>query len=157
LERLVDVNMLDAPTDARYRFHDLIRDFAAECAAQDETPASCERAVRSLLSWYLHTADAARPVLVRSPWPRRLAIAPAEPDVTPVVFQAVQVGADWAEAERDHLVAAVMLAARWRMHQTCMQLAESVWHCYLRSPWDGWAGVLEAAVNSAAAVGDQGS
>jgi tetratricopeptide (TPR) repeat protein/transcriptional regulator with XRE-family HTH domain len=154
---LVDINLLEAPTATRYRFHDLIRVFAAECATNDETPASRERAVRRLLSWYLHGADAARAVIVKSPWPRQLAIAPAEVYVTPAVFGDVQVAADWAEDERDHLVAAVMLAARWRMHQTCMQLAESVWHCYMRSPWDGWPGVLEAAVNSAAAVGDEGS
>jgi len=157
LERLVDINLLQAPTATRYRFHDLIRTFAAERAAEDETQVSCERAVTRLLSWYLHSSDAARTAIVRSPWPHRLAIAPAEADVTPAAFGDVQVAANWVEGERDHLVAAVLLAARWRMHRTCMQLAESVWHCYMRSPWDGWTRVLKEAITSATAVGDQSS
>ena len=35
-ERLVDMHMLETPTEHRYRFHDLIAVFAAECAEADE-------------------------------------------------------------------------------------------------------------------------
>jgi DNA-binding SARP family transcriptional activator len=63
LERLVDVHLLESPRAGRYRYHDLIRTFAAEKA--DELPAE-ERAtaVARLLTWQLNTADAAVAVLL---------------------------------------------------------------------------------------------
>lgn len=43
----------------RYRFHDLPRAYAAERTATDESPADRAAAHRRVLTWYLHTADAA--------------------------------------------------------------------------------------------------
>ncbi|WP_412538039.1 BTAD domain-containing putative transcriptional regulator [Longispora sp. K20-0274] len=53
---------LIVPTGDRYRFHDLIRLYAAECARRDEPDSPAER----LLDWYLAVAHAANKVIGRA-------------------------------------------------------------------------------------------
>ncbi|HVB45890.1 MAG TPA: tetratricopeptide repeat protein [Streptosporangiaceae bacterium] len=153
LERLVDMHMLEATSEHSYRFHDLIRAFSVECAQQGEPADSCESAVRRVLSWYMHTADRALTSLELS---RRhdFALAPVEPGALPLEFSNYDAAADWSDAERDNVVAAVMLAFRWGLQQICAQLADVVWRAYLRNPWDGWVQVLEVGIASAAAIAD---
>jgi tetratricopeptide (TPR) repeat protein/transcriptional regulator with XRE-family HTH domain len=157
LEKLVDIHMLEAPAARRYRFHDLIRAFAAACARQDEVAASRDQAILRLLSWYLHTADRARAHIARTQRYYAVAIAPVEAGVVPLDFPDFDMAVDWSETEQHNLVAAVMLAARCGLDRTCMQLAERVWHGYQRSPWGAWARVLEVGAASAAKVGDHGA
>lgn len=156
LEKLVDIHMLQAPAPARYRFHDLIRLFAAECAEQDEALTSCELAIRRLLSWYLHTAAGVRASLGITARVFELALAPLEAGVIPLTFADYDAAADWSNGEQTHLIAAVVLAARWGLHRICAQLAAVVWHGRLRRPADGWASVFETAIASAASAGERG-
>lgn len=154
LERLVDVHMLEAPAAQRYRFQDLIRVFAAERAVHDEPAASREKAIRRILLWYLHSADAALTTLELAPRPE-LTLIPADRAAPPLAFAGYDEAADWSDTERDNVVSAVVLASRWDMHQICAQLADVVWRGFKRSPWDGWVQVLEHGLASAVAVGDQ--
>ncbi|HEV2638497.1 MAG TPA: BTAD domain-containing putative transcriptional regulator [Actinocrinis sp.] len=63
LELLVDVHLLESPRAGRYRYHDLVRAFAAEKA--EELPAEDRTsAVTRLLTWQLITADTAVAVLL---------------------------------------------------------------------------------------------
>ena len=52
----------DASNDLsdRYQFHDLLRAYATDQAHHDEPPDRRETALRRVLDWYLHTADAAQ-------------------------------------------------------------------------------------------------
>ena len=59
LEVLVDTHLLESVTTDRYRFHDLLRVYAAERAADDLLAAERDAAVTRLLTWYMRTADAA--------------------------------------------------------------------------------------------------
>ncbi|GHC77934.1 helix-turn-helix domain-containing protein [Streptomyces flavofungini] len=56
LEVLVAVHLLEETGPDRYRRHDLLRDYAAERAAEEESPTACQEAVRRLIGWYVHTA-----------------------------------------------------------------------------------------------------
>ncbi len=153
LDRLVDAHMLEATSEHRYRFHHLIRAFSVECAQRDEPAKSRESAVGRVLSWYMHTADRALTSLELSPR-HELELAAVEPGALPLMFSSYDAAADWSHTERDNVVAAVMLAFRWGLRQTCAQLAEVVWRAFLRSPWDGWVRVLEVGIESAAAIAD---
>lgn len=153
LERLVDMHMLEAASEHRYRFHHLIRAFSVECAQRDEPAESCDSAVRRILSWYMHTAD--RALISLELLPRHeFELAAVEPGALPLAFSSYDAAADWSDAERDNVVAAVMLASRRGLGQTCAQLADVVWRAFLRHPWDGWVQVLEAGITSAEAAAD---
>ncbi|WP_037910560.1 AfsR/SARP family transcriptional regulator [Actinacidiphila yeochonensis] len=56
LEALVDISLIESTAPARYRFHDLLRLYARECAEHDETPAERCSAQSRLLDFYLATA-----------------------------------------------------------------------------------------------------
>ncbi len=152
LEKLVDIHLLESPAPRRYRFHDLVRVFAAECAARDEAPESCAQAILRLLTWYLHTADNGQRIL--APRERERELVPVEARVVPLAFTDYDAAADWGESERPKLVAAVTLAARWGLHRVCAQLASVAWEEYWRRPWGGWVSVLQTGIDSATESGD---
>ncbi|MEO3765706.1 BTAD domain-containing putative transcriptional regulator [Streptomyces sp. B5E4] len=56
LEALVDASLLESAAPGRYRYHDLVRLFARDCAEREEPPAEREAALSRLLDFYLATA-----------------------------------------------------------------------------------------------------
>lgn len=104
LEVLVDAHLLESPAPDRYRFHDLLRVYAAERAQEPSIYAERGRATRRVLLWYLHTTDAAAQVI--SPNRTRVPLEAADADVEPLRFGALEQALDWCEAERPNLVAA---------------------------------------------------
>jgi DNA-binding SARP family transcriptional activator len=63
LDDLANAHLLEETGPDRYQFHDLVRLYAREVAAAEETTADRDTATRRLLHWYLHTADSACAVL----------------------------------------------------------------------------------------------
>ncbi len=59
LQTLVDAHLLDEPTAGRYRLHDLLRMYAAERAAAEETAQTRHEALRRLFGWELQTLSTA--------------------------------------------------------------------------------------------------
>ncbi|ACU71693.1 transcriptional regulator, XRE family [Catenulispora acidiphila DSM 44928] len=55
LDDLVDANLLEEPAAQRYRFHDLIRQRAAEAARREESAEGRDTALDRLTDFYLHT------------------------------------------------------------------------------------------------------
>ncbi|CCB75059.1 MULTISPECIES: AfsR/SARP family transcriptional regulator [Streptomycetaceae] len=70
LESLVDISLLESAAPARYRFHDLLRLYARECAERDESAADREAALSRLLDFYL--SSAARAYGLENPGDRAL-------------------------------------------------------------------------------------
>ena len=58
LRTLTGGHLLEETGRDRYRFHDLVRVYAAECAQVSEIESHRAAAARRLLTWYLHTAAA---------------------------------------------------------------------------------------------------
>ncbi|TKA09900.1 AfsR/SARP family transcriptional regulator [Actinacidiphila oryziradicis] len=58
LEGLVDISLIESAAPARYRFHDLLRLFARDCAERHETSESRCAALSRLLNFYLASASA---------------------------------------------------------------------------------------------------
>ena len=67
LEVLVDTHLLESVATDRYRFHDLLRVYAAERAADDLLAAERDAALTRLLTWYMRTADAAATAVLAAP------------------------------------------------------------------------------------------
>jgi DNA-binding transcriptional ArsR family regulator len=70
LEALYDQHLIAEPARGRYRFHDLIRDYAGDLAATDD-PDQAGAATGRLLDYYERTANRASTRLARFPRPGR--------------------------------------------------------------------------------------
>lgn len=154
LEVLVDAQLLQEPAADRYRFHDLLKAYAAERAVAEESPGMRDAAVRRVLSWYLHTAVAMARVLS----PHREPITPVdlEPGSVPLPFSTVEAALDWGEQERTNLVAATRLAATSGLHEVAWQLPVAAFSFfYRRTYWEEWLVSHDIALDSARQVGDR--
>ena len=153
LERLVDIHMLETPAADRYRFHDLIGVFAAECADLDESPDSRRASVDRILRWYLHSADVAlRELGIANR--ADLTMVPAGRQVLPLTFVSKDASAQWCADERDNMVSAVGLARQSAAPQICAQLAEVSFRWFQRSPWRGWVDVPKQGIDCADGLDD---
>ncbi len=110
LDELYGQHLLTEPAPGRYQLHDLLREHARALAAADD-PADCDAATGRLLDYYAHTAaDADRHV---APWAGAYhrPPPPGRPPVHVPDLSAPAQAADWLEAERPNLHAAVDYAA----------------------------------------------
>jgi DNA-binding SARP family transcriptional activator len=154
-DALLHRNLLEQTARDRYRFHDLIRLYAAECAAADENPDSIRAAVERLLHWYLASTLAVREVLA----PALGAIVPAE--LAAVLPRPVQVrdygeAISWAGRELVTLADLVRLAADQGFDSLAMQLACALGALYHgASRWNEWSGMIELGRSAAGRLGDE--
>jgi DNA-binding SARP family transcriptional activator/tetratricopeptide (TPR) repeat protein len=154
LEVLVDAHLLDSPVPDTYRFHDLLRVYAADRARAQETEQDRLDAITRVLTWYLHTVEAAARVI--SPQHTRVPLDPAPPEVRPLDFTALEGALNWCEAERVRLVAAVRLAAESGLHKTAWNLpAAAMSFFYRRSHWNNWVVTHQIGLSSARQLGDR--
>lgn len=145
LDALADIHLLQHPTSGRYEFHDLLRLFAAERAAEEEAAEERAAAIKRLLGWYLAAATAASLALNPS-----AQLPPADPDGAPFrdpagaaelvpVLDTAEAALGWCEAERVNLVAAVRQAAERGVPSLAWGLAKTLWAFFnLRKYWDDW-------------------
>ena len=120
LVTLLDCHLLARAPDGQFRFHDLIRDYAAVCAVRDDPEAEQRQAVGRLLDYYLHTADQADRVL--HPFRRR---APVQVTRLPGAGPALgtqEDAADWLESEWRNILQAAHHAGRHEWKQKCAGL-----------------------------------
>ncbi|PBC71060.1 DNA-binding SARP family transcriptional activator [Streptomyces sp. TLI_235] len=81
LDSLVDSHLLETHDGSRYRFHDLLGEFAGDLARREEPEAERDAAVLRLLAWYVHAVTRARDLTV----PSAPAITPSpEPSLAPL-------------------------------------------------------------------------
>jgi tetratricopeptide (TPR) repeat protein len=146
LDQLVDAQLLEALAEVgRYRFHDLLRLFARERLAHDESDDAEPAARLRALAWYARMA-AIMDALHAPQGLRR----PDLPDVDPAM------ALHWFEAERLSLVAAVQAAFDARLWQLTCQLAESLVNFFgLRGYWKDWQHTQELALRAAGQAADR--
>ncbi|MER6122779.1 NB-ARC domain-containing protein [Streptomyces sp. NPDC001795] len=63
LSNLVSANLLEIAGNDRYRFHDLIRDYAGECSVEEDDERDRSLALRRLFSWLVATGERAGAIL----------------------------------------------------------------------------------------------
>ena len=156
LDALVDAHLLESPEPDRYGFHDLLRVYAADRARTQETEQRRGDAVTRLLTWYLHTAEAAAAVI--SPQHTRVPLEPPDGAVRPLHFTTLEEAIAWCEMERAGLMAATRLAAASGLHEIAWKLpAAAMSFYYRRSHWGDWVAAHQTGLDSARAIGDRGA
>ncbi|MQA97202.1 MAG: AAA family ATPase [Streptosporangiales bacterium] len=110
LETLVDMHLVETPSPRRYRMHDLLRLFARERAAVEETAEERGRAVRRALDHYLATVRAAaREVNPADQW--REDVVRWRLSTPGTALASAAEAHAWVERERECLLAAGRQAA----------------------------------------------
>ncbi|MFJ6464620.1 AfsR/SARP family transcriptional regulator [Streptomyces sp. NPDC091387] len=148
LVELTRAHLLTEHFPGRYALHDLLRVYAAERVSAEEAPQERHRAVERLLSWYLHTADAAYTHI--TPRRRRIPLGPLPDSCRPLEFRTHEQALDWCETERAHLVTAVHQAATSGHPDIAWRLPAVLWgFFYLRSHLLDWADTARAGLAAA--------
>jgi tetratricopeptide (TPR) repeat protein len=154
LEVLVDAHLLDSPGPDVYRFHDLLRVYAADRARAQETEQDRRDAIIRVLTWYLHSMEAAARVI--SPQHTRVPLDTPPAGVRPLGFATLDEALNWCEAERARLVAAVRLAADSGLHEIAWKLPAAAMSFFSRrSHWTNWVATHEIGLSSARQAGDR--
>ncbi|MDG4820533.1 BTAD domain-containing putative transcriptional regulator [Asanoa sp. WMMD1127] len=118
VDELAAAHLLSEVAVGRYRFHDLMRRYAVECAATDGESGA---AVGRLLDWYVAIADAANRVLDRGR-DRVVATLAHPPRELPFGGDPDEVLA-FLDSERDNLVPVAAFALRTGHHRAVWQLS----------------------------------
>jgi tetratricopeptide (TPR) repeat protein len=153
LQALTDAHVLEEGAGGRYRLHDLLREYAIECAERDETAQDRVKALRRLLDWYLHTARAASAILDQ----QRMSQPPPAGDA-PAMFATHHEALTWYKTELDNLIAAIRQAAQLGEYTTTVQLSLGMRSFFqLHKSFDAWTKVNNIGLTAARRTGDRHS
>ncbi|MFI5888595.1 tetratricopeptide repeat protein [Actinoplanes sp. NPDC051513] len=146
LEGLYANHLIDEASQDRFRFHDLIREYAIR-RGDDDTPAERERAEGRLLRYFLHTAREACSFYATRPRPAERA-APGPPVNTH------ESATRWLRAEVANIAGCV--ARSWERHPAEVAALSDAVFPYLRQagPWDLALQVHETGVRAARRTGE---
>ena len=130
LDTLAKAHLINNDTIRRYRFHDLLRLFAAGRAHQEEPGTEQKNAIRRLLDWYVLSAVNAATLLApdRQPVPD----LPASSEIRPQEFDTDLDAMKWREAERANIGAVIRWAAAHGFHRHVWQMASTLHAIYDR-------------------------
>ncbi|NUR25296.1 MAG: tetratricopeptide repeat protein [Catenulispora sp.] len=120
LDALTGAHLLEQRSPGRFRFHDLLKAFAAHTAEREEDSAARQMAMRRLTDHYLQATMAAVqqiPGLPSDAYAERVA-----PPVTAQSFEDREQALAWYEAEKNNIVAVVVAAATWGFDDVCWLL-----------------------------------
>jgi DNA-binding SARP family transcriptional activator len=120
LAALLDQHLLAPAPDGQFRFHDIIRGYAAARAARDDSAAQQRQAISRLLDYYLHTADQADRVL--HPFRRRMRVPVTHVPAARLTVGTAEDAAAWLESEWRNILQAARHAARHEWKQKCADL-----------------------------------
>lgn len=105
LDDLLDHHLITEPIADRFRFHDLIRDYARHLAERDDSETARRETVRRIIEYYLRVAAHADHLLDPHRRRLRLDLAVPTPDIDPV--DTVDQAREWMRAELQNLLSAV--------------------------------------------------
>jgi len=154
LDRLTNGHLLVEIGHDRFRFHDLVREFAAETARTCDSEETRGDSVRRLLSWYLHTADVAR--LIVYPHHGLPRVDHQQSDVEPLQFDSRSDALEWHKQEQLNLSSVLLYASQHGHHRTAALLPSCLATYYVRL--GDWAADVDACtigVESARQLGDE--
>ncbi|MFC4019156.1 tetratricopeptide repeat protein [Micromonospora sp. GCM10011542] len=153
LDALVSAHLLEQSAPGRYQLHDLLLAYAVDQVRHLESIADRQAALRRVLDWYLHSADAA---LARTlPFYRAVPLAPPA-DVTPLAFATSGEADAWFDAERDNLVAATRVAAEAGQPEKAWQLAALLRSVFMhQNAFESWFATARIGLAAARTLGDR--
>lgn len=125
LYELVDSNLVEEIAEGRFKFHDLLRLHARQCARLDESQPLRERTLRAILEWYLAAAMAADHEV--TPYRRRLTYEfHVRPAHTPTFTDREQ-ALSWLETERENLLVAGQVSFTQQWYDLAWQFSDVMW------------------------------
>jgi tetratricopeptide (TPR) repeat protein len=124
LAALVDYHLLAPASVGQFRFHDLIRGYAALCAAREETRLEQRQAVGRLLDYYLHTADKVDRVL--HPFRHRRPVTVTHPPAAIPALDTQEGAARWLGSEWRNILQAAQHAGRHEWKAKCADLIHTL-------------------------------
>ncbi|MER5386582.1 helix-turn-helix domain-containing protein [Streptomyces sp. NPDC002688] len=152
-EELTDAGLLHSdPAGERYRFHDLLRLYAAERLAEEDGPgvreAALDRAARGVLR--RATAAALRFDVEHH---RDAPHGDPGPDGAPADREEARA---WLEAERFQWLAALRRAHETGLHRQVVDTADAMhWFSDLNQHWEQWVEVFRRSADAARALGSR--
>jgi DNA-binding SARP family transcriptional activator/tetratricopeptide (TPR) repeat protein len=154
LEALYADHLIDEPAPGRYRFHDLIGEYARSLTARHDPAADRDQAAGRLLDYYQHTAQTADRRLTRRPRPD-----PSPAAATSVVAPGLPGRATalaWMRAERANLLACIGYATTTAQPRRVIALTAAMTaFLYQEGPWPQAADLHRAAATTAGHHGDR--
>jgi hypothetical protein len=153
LDELVRAHLAEEHLPGRFRFHDLLRAYAAEQARQHD-PVECQRAaVHRVLDHYLHTAVAAA---VRfNPFQTSLQLAPLQPGVILASVPDREQAVAWLEAEASVLQPLAGYADAKGLHEYAWQIPWALAAYFrLRGYWGDYVTTQQTALAAAQRLED---
>jgi tetratricopeptide (TPR) repeat protein len=154
LAELTRANLLEQHAPGRYRFHDLLRAYAAECAAHDETAEDRDAALRRYLDHYVRTGHR----MNRQHLPQAHIFVPDPPpsDIAGLTFADMQDFMGWWDTECANIVAAIRQASRLELHPYAWQIPHSLVHPFqLRGKTTDLVAACHTALASVRHLGDR--
>ncbi|MEW2522721.1 AfsR/SARP family transcriptional regulator [Actinacidiphila alni] len=150
LEALVDTHLLQTPQPGRYRFHDLLGEYAAGRAAEEVPPRVRENGLRRLLVWYVATVAGTAELLAPEGHP----IPPLheQPAVPPREFSSEEAALRWCVKELPAIKEAVRQAAAHGWSDVAWRLAAGLFG-YAQAYW--WTGEWETCLLDALACAEE--
>ena len=150
---LVNAHLLQEHSANRYRFHDLLKDYARERAVAEESAAQRAEALNRLYTWYYRGRNAATELLIA--W-RLEPPCPPLPDVPAMSFSTERDAVAWLLAEFQNITAAVRACAvdgprHWCWHLALGVVSDQERRGYLSEV----VSMLEVVVDAARAEADQ--
>ncbi|MER5941329.1 BTAD domain-containing putative transcriptional regulator [Streptomyces sp. NPDC001928] len=146
---LAAAHLIEAASAGRYRFHDLLREYAREQARVEEPPADRDAAVKRLLLWYLSAARATGGSWLFPELPPELVAGDQ-----PAVPSAADAGR-WLDAERANLLALINHAGRYGPRPVAWHLANAlIGDFWLHLPRATWQATAQTGLDAATAEGD---
>lgn len=152
LRRLIEANLLDAPTPGRYSCHDLLRIFARDTARSELEPSMLAQAITRMIDHYLARMDAADRLL--TPHRHRLAMTPTS-NGSRYTWPDYQQAVDGLTADRDNLAGAAQCAFDNGLDEQCWQIAFALrGFVFIANDTDLWIGTHDLALRAAQRAGN---
>ncbi|NEW75845.1 ATP-binding protein [Streptomyces rhizosphaericus] len=154
LDVLVGAHLLEQTGPERYEFHDLLRAYAADQARHEESPEGRGAALRRVLVWYLHSADAAQSWI--NPQEAHIPLDPPGDGLTPASFADYDEAMRWYETERGNLLAATRVAEEAGLDVIAWQLPAVLRSVHmLLNPFEEWLAMGRIGLRAARRLGDR--
>ena len=151
LDRLTGVHLLEGLGNERYRMHDLLRVYAAEQAAAEESPEERVLALRRMVDWYLRNTYEANHALAPQRHDPVLEATEFAVDVTDFDYESAL---SWCEFEMSNIASVTRTAVEIGENVAAWKLpAGSFNYLHLRKRWTSWVASHEVGVDRRAPGG----
>lgn len=153
LDELAAVHLVTEVANGRYRFHDLIRLYARECAQRGESEQARAAVVDRVLDWYLTVTDAANKIVDRGR--DRVRVVVAHPPATLPFPADADRALSFLDGERDNLLPVLTCATERGRPDTAWQMTYLVTGFFdSRGHWTQRIQLCRLGLAAARAAGD---